>query len=156
MPRRKLPYKEGDWFAVPMDNATWALGMAARVSRGGGVLGYFFGPRRLEVPAAGETRGLNANNPIDICKFGDIGPINGEWPVIHQTDDWRRDQWPMPAFGRVDLVDPRIGYRSIYRDDSIEGLVTETRVTAEEARSLPYDCSYGYLALIDHLQRLLA
>ena len=35
MARRKLPYDEGDWAAVPLEGGGYALGLIARMDRGG-------------------------------------------------------------------------------------------------------------------------
>ncbi|MGH9822314.1 MAG: Imm26 family immunity protein [Blastocatellia bacterium] len=54
--KRKLPYVEGDWFAVPLDDQGYALGMIARARpRGRMLFGYFIGPRRREAPALAEV-----------------------------------------------------------------------------------------------------
>lgn len=47
MPRAK--YREGDWFAVPVDG-WFAVGVVARAGRGPVLFGYFFGPRRASPP----------------------------------------------------------------------------------------------------------
>lgn len=54
MARRKLNYKEGDWFAVPLGGAGYALGLVARVGRRGVTFGYFFGPRRVTLLCVGD------------------------------------------------------------------------------------------------------
>jgi hypothetical protein len=156
MGRRKLPYKEGDWFAVPLDDGGYALGLAARVSRGGIVLGYFFSPRYENVPSAADSFGLTPSNAIDVCMFGDLGLLHGKWPVICQSPQWRRDAWPLPEFGRFELMDHTVAYRTAYDENDLSQFTSETRVSPEEAHCLPDDCLHGYLALESHLNALLA
>jgi hypothetical protein len=48
---RKKLYKEGDWFAVPIESG-YVLGRIARVGKRGGILlGYFFEPLFLSPPS---------------------------------------------------------------------------------------------------------
>lgn len=92
MPRRKLNYGEGDWLAVPVRDGGLAVGVVARMDGKGGVVGYFFGPRRNDVPA-----------------LEDVDELELSWRV------WRIE----------------------YVDDDLDRPVRETRVSQEEAESLP-------------------
>ena len=58
MAKEKRRYEEGDWFAVPLQNGGYSLGLVARADGEGGVLGYFFGPRREQLPTKADTQGL--------------------------------------------------------------------------------------------------
>ena len=155
MPRKTLLYKEGDWFAVPLKDGGYALGIAARVSRGGAILGYFFGPRYQSVPSATQLHGLAASNASFIGIFGDLGLLEGEWPLICKAEEWRRDSWPMPDFGRVD-TDTQIAYRTTYNENRLTEQVKETKVSLQEAQSLPEDGLFGSGALELQLNRLLS
>ena len=156
MPKKKLPYKEGDWFAVPLQDGGYALGLAARVSRGGAILGYFFGPRHETVPTVEDTQGLTSKDAIYIGVFGDLGLLYGEWSIVHRPDAWQRDPWPMPEFGRVDSIDATIAFRTAYNENRLTEAIRETRVSPEEARSLPKDSSLGSEGVALHLGRLLS
>jgi hypothetical protein len=151
MAKKQLPYREGDWFAVPLRDGGYALGVAARVEGRGGVLGYFFGPRRRQVPTAEDTRELSAAGAILVQKFGDPGLLNGTWPILPRTTDWNRNDWPMPAFGTV------FGGGASRReyDESTFSLLSVVPVTPEEASRLPEDSVDGYIALEIRLNRLL-
>ncbi len=62
---KKLPYREGDWFAVPLQDGDYAVGLVARCPRGGKVfLGYFFGPRRKRMPNLKDLQGLTAEDAL--------------------------------------------------------------------------------------------
>ena len=155
MPRRKINYKEGDWIALPLKGGGYALGIAARVWRGGAIFGYFFGPRHADVPAASETAGLMPSDAVLVCKFGDLGLLEGKWTVVCRSEDWRREGWPLPDFGRLDPMDPTYAVRVTYNEDCIAESIEERHVPPEEARSLPKDGLYGYVALELFLNRLL-
>src|SRR5687768_5375020 len=84
--RGRLPYKEGDWFAVPLRDGGWAVGRVARMppppKRGIHLLGYFFGPRRDRVPALDDVADLAPEAAISIERFSDLGLVRGTWPVL--------------------------------------------------------------------------
>lgn len=151
MARKELPYKEGDWFAVPLRDGGYALGLAARMDGRGSVLGYFFGPRRRQIPTPEDTRGLSAAGAILAQMFGDPGLVNGRWPLLPRTTDWDRDAWPMPVFGSV------FGGGASRReyDESTFSMRSLVPCTPEEARRLPEDSLDGYIALEIRLNRLL-
>ena len=155
MPRKKLPYKEGDWFAVPLKQGGYALGLAARVTSGGGILGYFFAPRHDTIPVVEDTQGLRADDAIFIGKFGDLGLLNDEWPIVYKPTECERTPWPMPAFGRVDGMEPSVAFRTVYNENSINEALREDRVAPEVAKALPEDGVFGYVALELWVGRLL-
>lgn len=155
MPKKVLPYKEGDWFAIPLKDGGYASGIIARASRGGVLLGYFFGPRHKNMPSAEEILGLDPGQAIFIGMFGDLGLLQSEWSIIAKTREWRREAWPVPDFGRVDSINTDIAYRITYDENRLTHVIRELRVTPEEARSLPEDGLFGYVALELRLNRLL-
>ena len=57
----KVRYAEGDVFAVPLEgDRGYGIGVVARATKKGPTLGYFFGPRRDEVPGLSDVGDLNA------------------------------------------------------------------------------------------------
>jgi hypothetical protein len=120
MPIKKLNYKEGDWFAVPLREGGYAVGLAARVPRGGRiVLGYFFGPKRSEIPSLGEIESLEYKDAILVCQFGDLELFEGNWPIIGQPEGWDREKWPLPQFVRIDLISGK-AMTIVYSEDELE------------------------------------
>jgi hypothetical protein len=103
----KLDYHEGDWFAVPLGQGGYALGIIARTSQLGVLLGYFFGPRRAELPTLDDVTGLRPDAAVWITRFTDHG-LRGRrrsgivWPILGRLDDWDRSAWPLPVFARLD------------------------------------------------------
>lgn len=154
MGRKKLPYREGDWFAVPLGDGHYALGIAARVAGNGGVIGYFFGPRYDHIPVAEEIQDLSPAQAVLVANFGDLGLIKGQWPVIFRPADWNKEEWPMPIFGRVHPITGR-GFRTLYSESDLATPVWEERIPADEARQLPEDSAWGYQAVEIHLARTL-
>ncbi len=153
MPRRKLPYKEGDWFAVPLSEGGYALGVVARMNNRGGLLAYFFGPRYDSVPTIEEARGKAPEDAVAITMVGDLGLLYGTWKVIGRIEPWGRDRWPLPVFGRYDEVFG-LAWRIHYAEDLLHELCEE-RTTVEDARSLPEDGLWGYAYAEIRLSRLL-
>jgi hypothetical protein len=98
------PYKEGQYFMLPLDRGTYAVGLIARVPvRGGVLLGYFFGPRRIDPPNDPEyLPKLKAEHAVFACRFKDAGLYRGEWQLIGARDDFSRGDWPVPPFHRFD------------------------------------------------------
>ena len=112
---RKLPYQEGAWFAIPLEQGGYATGVVARCTGDGTTLGYFFGPKRDKVPTIDEMTHLAHKDALKVMQFGDLGLIDGSWPVIGRLPDWDRAQWPIPIFYHDDsLVD--VSWKVEYND----------------------------------------
>jgi len=98
---RRLPYTEGDWFAVPLKDYGFALGVIARASkRGKVVFGYFFGPKHPSLPALSDVEHLVSRDAIMSGRFGDLGLYDGSWKILGKRSIWDRNEWPMPRFCR--------------------------------------------------------
>lgn len=150
---KRLPYREGDWFAVPLAGGGYGIGLAARSSRRGKILlGYFFGPRRSTPPGLPDLLRLTPGEAVAVELFGDLGLIEGQWPVLGSTPDWDRGRWPMPAFGSVE---GNTGYRVEYPDDNPAAAPRLTRISAQEASRLPEDRLQGAEAMAILLDRTL-
>src|SRR5579871_2681385 len=155
MPRRKLPYQEGDWFAVPLQDGDWALGLAARVpNRSHGVFGYFFGPRHEHIPTEQATWGLTPADAIFAGIFSDLRLLNGKWPLVFRPQQWNREEWPLPAFGRIE-ADRGRGVRTEYDEKDLGTVVRAEYVSIQEAQRLPKDADHGYVSVQILLTRLL-
>lgn len=123
-----LPYHEGQFFMLPLDHGTYAVGLTARVpTRGGVLLGYFFGPRRLEPPTdPNYLRQLRPEHAVLCCRFKDASLYRGEWSVIGASEAFERSRWPVPAFHRYDGssttvpgTDTVTDWRVEYGDDNL-------------------------------------
>lgn len=156
MPRRKLPYKEGDWFAVPLRTQGYGVGRVARMSGRGLVIGYFFGPKHNQLPTVEDVIDLTPDDAILIRRLGDLGLLEGEWPIIYRPEPevWLRNDWPLPAFGSI-AVDQSRAWRTEYSEEDINKVIREAQVDVEQARHLPDDALAGYGALEIVLTKLL-
>jgi len=95
---RKLPYREGTWFAVPLADGTFATGVVARLNGTGLTFCHFFGPRRIEMATIEAVERLQSEQAILREKVGDLGLIRHEWPIIGTSSQWVRSEWPLPTF----------------------------------------------------------
>ena len=154
MSRKKLPYRPGDLFAVPLRCGGFAAGVAARADGRGTVLGYFFGPRRDDLPMPNDVGELRGEDSIEIAIFGDLGMIEGRWPVIGPLPGWKSENWPVPDFGRIDAVSGNRAWRVRYQDPDLKWL-SEEEITVSEASALPRDRLMGAGAVERWLSHLL-
>jgi site-specific DNA recombinase len=66
----KLPYEEGDWFAIPVKESGYATGLIARAANNGKILlGYFFGPLRKSPPSIKDVANLKPNEDFPLRGF---------------------------------------------------------------------------------------
>lgn len=151
---RKLPYKEGDWISVPLRDEGYALGVIARTGKGGGMIGYFFGPRYENTRTMRDAENLDPSDAILICHCGDLGLFNGEWKVIGRFQSWDRSKWEIPAFLRRDSI-TRKPSRIYYAGDDLNLEILEIPCSEEEAIGLPEDGAWGYGAVEIRLTKLL-
>lgn len=152
---KKLPYREGTWFAVPLKRGGYVVGVAARVAPKGRILfAYFFGPKREGFPELEEVSSLTADQAVLYLRVGDLGLIEGQWQIIGQSANWNRSEWPMPKFVRREELTNRI-YLVEYSDDDPSKRIRETRITMEESEHLQTDDLFGYGAAEIKLTKLL-
>src|ERR1700729_2790067 len=98
----KVKYREGDWFAVPLLDGGFGVGVIARANPKAALLGYFFGPVRSAVPTLNDVADLKPADAVLIRKFGHLGIVQGRWPLIGRIDGWDRREWPTPVFVRYE------------------------------------------------------
>lgn len=138
----KGTYREGDWFAVPLRDGGFAIGVVARANPGGVLLGYFFGPRRAEAPAMKDIEGLRSSDAVLVRKFGDLGLVQKKWPILGRLIGWDRREWPMPVFVRYEELTGR-SFKVFYDDDDPNKLIREEQVSPGEAEQGPKDGMMG-------------
>lgn len=146
---KRLPYSEGTWFGVPLRTEGYAVGLVARMApKGRIILAYFLGPRRSAIPSLSETKDLCATDAINVFRLGDLGIMNGEWPIIGASSGWAREDWPMPSFFRQDPLSKRV-YLVRYSDSDPSQIEQEYLVT-DVSGSLEEDklCGYGSVEII--------
>jgi hypothetical protein len=152
MARRKQHYREGDWFAVPLEESGYALGLIARMKKSG-IFGYFFSRRYAEVPTLVDAARLRSADAIERLIFGDLDLLNRAWPVLGALPAWDRQQWPMPSFVHRDVVSGCPYIRT--RDQESLNLLSERRAREEETVGLPEDGSFGAGAVVIRISHLI-
>ncbi|KYH42966.1 immunity 26/phosphotriesterase HocA family protein [Branchiibius sp. NY16-3462-2] len=135
-------YQEGDWFAVPLRTGGYAIGLVARASRDGILLGYFFGPRRDEIPSLTDVDDLAQGDALLVGRFGHLGLEQGRWPIVGRLANWSRDAWPMPALVRYEELSGR-SFKVTYAEDDPSRLVREDRILPGAAEQRPRDGLMG-------------
>ena len=145
---------EGLWVAVPLRTNGYAVGLVARCSKDGVSLGYFFGPKRAEVPAIDEVQRLSPSEAILVQRFGDLGIHERSWPLLGVARPWDRIAWPTPMFVRYEELTGR-SFRVSYDDDDPSEVVREDQVPAGAAEQGPRDGLLGSGAVEGVLTELL-
>ncbi|HTA39862.1 MAG TPA: Imm26 family immunity protein [Candidatus Acidoferrales bacterium] len=106
----KRPYREGDWFAVPLGDGRFAAGIVTHGTRNA-INGSFFGPARETTPALEELAALRPEDAVWSGRFSDRSIVEQRWPVIGHRAGFIRAQWPggrsKPA-ARPELVELRL------------------------------------------------
>lgn len=148
-------YAEGDWFAVPLRSGGYAVGVVARASRGGVLLGYFFGPEHHQLPPLADVEMLRPEDAIHVQRFGHLGLQQGTWPVLGRVDAWDRSAWPTPTFVRYEELTGR-SFRVTYDPDDPNQLVREVEVAPGQLEQGPRDAMAGAGAVEKILTSLLA
>lgn len=159
MKQKHIRYSEGQWFAVPLRNGGYALGIIVRGSyKTKGGLGYFFGPKYSEIPTYKSILEKNPDEAILITWFGDFGIINGSWPLIQNSRSFSRAEWSLPKFGRKISLLPDKGYIVEYEENK-EGawkVFREVPVDFQDISGLPEDIMMGGGSVEIKLTKLLS
>lgn len=148
---------EGDVFAIPLEDGGFAVGLIACVDKEGFTFGYFFGPRRKDVPAMDGLGVLDVEAAVYARKFSDYGISAGEWPIIGHLANWNRADCPLPSFCKA----PSPGYEHRpyflvdYSPENLVIAVGRRRVSAESCKNHPKDGISGHAALITVLSGIL-
>ncbi len=150
--KRRPCYGEGDWFAIPLrDDMGYATGLIARGKKGKILFGYFFGPARGAVPTIEQVMDYRPDDAVLLAMFGDLGLYEGEWPIIGRIEPWDRAAWPLPAFVRVDSINPAHSEMVVHSDDDLDlsGIIESTRCDAREMTHLPVErlCGSGSIEI---------
>lgn len=155
MARWKINYEEGSYFAVPLNQGGFGIGLVARMGpEARGLLGYFFPDRYTAVPNLNELAAFEPSDAVTIQRFGDLGLLSGEWPIIGKLRDWNREKWKMPAFYRQEPIQGML-FRVEYPDDNPLGIPIVTRASSDEVEGLQKDGSHGYKSMSGLLSRLI-
>jgi hypothetical protein len=152
-----MTYTEGDWFAVPLRDAGYAIGFVARKHSnelGGMIVGYFFGPRCRTVPTLEQVSSLRSNEALLVCRCGDLSLVDGTWPLIGHTSEAAALKWPVPPFLSKDPISGELR-KVFYRDEDIRQIAHHEPALREEVAHLHRDGLFGAGAVEIRLTSLL-
>ena len=145
---------EGTWFAVPLLNGGYAIGLVARTNGRGTVLAYFFGPRLAAVPPL-ETVSLHKpSDAILVTPVGDYAFRHASWPLIGKEPTWRRESWPTPPLARYEELTGR-WFEERFDDEDPAVLVSQRQIDQETGRTLPRSRLMGSGSAEQALTKLL-
>ncbi len=151
-----LPYREGDWFAVPLDDTNYALCRIARHDQGI-VFVYVFGPAFDRLPTRADTAELTASDSLTQMLVSHLDLRDGVWPVLGQDEGWDPDAWPMVEFER--RVDPpgrpEELHAVLWDDRDLTREVSARRLDPSEAGRRPRDTLSGAGAAVVRLRQAL-
>ena len=151
---KSLPYREGSWFAVPLQGGGHAIGVVARRAPAGRImLAYMFGPKRDALPSLAELETLRPEQAVRRLRTGDMALLNERWPMLGDSEHWNRDAWPMPSFIRRNESLQR-AWRATYADADPAKLDREESVPFDTP-GLESDSLYGYGATELLMSKLL-
>ncbi len=158
MVKKQITYAEGQWFALPLLNGGYSLGLIIRGSyKTKAVLGYFWGPKYVNIPNDINIKEKSKNDAILVAWFGDLGIVNGRWPLINSTRTFSRIDWPVPYFSRNSPLTPGKGFLVEYdQQEPIFGApIRETLLNISELKDLPIDQLSGYGVIEIKISKLL-
>jgi hypothetical protein len=138
----KVNYREGDWFAVPLREGGFAVGIVARANPKGALLGYFFGPRHAGIPSLEDVADLKSADAILVRKFGHLGLVQKEWPILGRFESWDRADWSMPVFVRYEELTGR-SFKVFYDDNDPAKLIREEQIETGSDDQGPKDGLMG-------------
>lgn len=155
MTRRQLPYKEGDCFCLPLRGGGFGRGVVARIDGKGIVFAYLLGPRLERADQAVLDGSIQPRNAALMARVGDLGLLEGHWPIVGHLEPWDPSEWRLPPFLHVDEGATH-GFLRHY-DDSLRFVKEERVDLAEVAKgALPRDALLGYGAAEIRLTKLLS
>ncbi|MEM7375641.1 MAG: Imm26 family immunity protein [Bacteroidota bacterium] len=141
-------FTTGTWFAIPLKSGGYAIGIIT-----GGQsnirLGYFFLDRFDDLPKSSDLKDLSASKSSLIAWFSAKGFKQGRWIVLESNRAFKRAEWPVPRFARVDVVDPTKGFIIEYdpNEPNHTQPLREILCSSQETENLPYDGLFGVGAI---------
>jgi hypothetical protein len=151
--KRQL-FAAGDLFCVPLPSGGYGLGLIARKSPAGIVLGYFFRCRFDTCPGLDDLTRIGKRDVVLMRLFGGVGLARGDWPILGPLPGWQPGEWPMPTFGWKLSLGQEAYVRREYSEDPAR-MIREVRIGKDEFERLPEDGVDGFLALAIGLEAIL-
>ncbi len=141
----KRPYREGDWFLVPVPfdfsrlhtpEPVSGVVLVTRGRNGRVAFVYVFGPWGYE-PAESDLELLQPGDEVLMCLIGDTPLRDGTFKPIGSDLKFTRDRWPMPWFS-IHSGLPGFHTDAVRTSDDRPFDAIETRpISVEDALQLP-------------------
>lgn len=142
---------DGTVFGTPLQDGVFAIGLIARASKSGVLLGYFWAEWK-ELPEI-DSLTLSQDDAILVARFGDLFLQTGRWTELGKLPNWNRNEWHMPMFVREEMLTGR-RWEVRYSDDDPNALIGEYPAAANN-EYLP-DSMYGAEAIEITLKKRLS
>ncbi len=150
---------EGTWFAVPLFSKKYVVGIAARMKRSC-LLGYFLGPKRINIPGFEEIRNLKAQDAEYIRITYDSELKKDKWPILGRDENWNRDEFPMPVFKTINKDrDGKVVFvqKTFYGPNNPEWPIKQKVCSLEEVEGLPDEgLSHPEGSLLTNLEKVIS
>ena len=147
-------FSEGTVFGVPLRTHGVVAGLLARNGTSGILFGFFFGPRRDQLPDLESLGNLTPEDAVLVGRFGHLGLRDGRWPVLGPLPSWERSRWTMPPLLRQEPITGRAFYVS-YDDGDPSRFIGEEAVAEAMVGGCPSDGLMGADFVEIRLTRLL-
>ena len=149
---RRLRYRAGSVFCIPLPGGGCARGVVSATGSRGLVIGHFFRPRLPACLDAVETWPLVPAAAIKVMRFGDRALLSGEWRVIGEVKPWKPEDWMTTRFVRREPITGRV-LRVVY--DEKQRFVREEPMRAID-ESLPSNSQFGPTGVAIEVDEALA
>ena len=83
-----------------MQDGGYCVGVVARASGQGNLLGYFYDTRYATVPAQNEWPQFDPQKAFLKLRMSDEDLLRGVWPILGIVEDWKKEEWPVPYYIR--------------------------------------------------------
>lgn len=154
---KPIKVAEGLWFAVPLRDKGYGIGLTARMEPGRGIrtmFCYFFPQRYISPPSLESLFLFSADDACWLARTGSKDLKDGNWPILGHDSNWDKDAWPMPSFVRQDVVSKK--YRkTTYEPDNPAMVIWEGLCPIGEELLLPSDGLNGGGAVELYLTKLI-
>jgi hypothetical protein len=97
---------------------------------------------------------LTPSAAVLVCRFGDLGLLDGGWTILGKFPDWSSSDWAIPSFARFSGIDDDLAWSVKYRDDL--SLESEERISVEKAKKLPSNGLFSAGAVEIRLTKILS
>ena len=117
-------------------------------------IGLFFKIKLFKCNDDFDKNLISKSNAVKAVRVGDLGLINGEWPILGSIENWDRREWPMPNFLRREELANR-DWVVTYDDADPTSVIREERVPYGSVE-LGANGLYGYGAAEKLMTRMLS